>query len=72
MKLAITRERRAHERRVAATPDTVKRLKGLGLDIVVESGAQTMKALTQRIERELLLRQIDDEQPSRSSSSVDV
>ena len=39
MKLAIPRERRAHERRVAATPDTVKRLKGLGVDIVVESGA---------------------------------
>jgi NAD(P) transhydrogenase subunit alpha len=39
MKLAIPRERRAHERRVAATPDTVKRLKALGLDIVVESGA---------------------------------
>jgi NAD(P) transhydrogenase subunit alpha len=39
MKLAIPRERRAHERRVAATPDTVKRLKTLGLDIVVESGA---------------------------------
>jgi len=41
MKLAIPRERRAHERRVAATPDTVKRLKGLGLEIVVESGAGT-------------------------------
>lgn len=39
MKLAIPKERRAHERRVAATPDTVKRLKGLGLEIVVESGA---------------------------------
>ena len=39
MKLAIPRERRAHERRVAATPDTVKRLKGLGLDVVVEAGA---------------------------------
>ena len=39
MKLAIPKERRAHERRVAATPDTVRRLKGLGLDIVVESGA---------------------------------
>jgi NAD(P) transhydrogenase subunit alpha len=39
MKLAIPRERRAHERRVAATPDTVKRLKGLGLEVVVESGA---------------------------------
>ena len=39
MKLAIPRERRAHERRVAATPDTVKRLKGLGLEVVVEAGA---------------------------------
>jgi H+-translocating NAD(P) transhydrogenase subunit alpha len=39
MKLAIPKERRASERRVAATPDTVKRLKGLGLDIVVEAGA---------------------------------
>ena len=39
MKLAIPRERRAHERRVAATPDTVKRLKGLGIDVVVEAGA---------------------------------
>ena len=39
MKLAIPKERRASERRVAATPDTVKRLKGLGVDIVVESGA---------------------------------
>jgi NAD(P) transhydrogenase subunit alpha len=39
MKLAVPKERRAHERRVAATPDTVKRLKGLGLEIVVEAGA---------------------------------
>jgi NAD(P) transhydrogenase subunit alpha len=39
MKLAIIRERRAFESRVAATPDTVKRLKGLGLEIAVESGA---------------------------------
>jgi len=39
MKLAIAKERRANESRVAATPDTVKRLKALGLDIVVEAGA---------------------------------
>jgi NAD(P) transhydrogenase subunit alpha len=41
MKLAVPMERRANEARVAATPDTVKRLKGLGLDIVVETGAGT-------------------------------
>src|SRR6202789_528663 len=39
MKLAILKERRAGEARVAATPDTVKKLKALGLDIAVETGA---------------------------------
>lgn len=39
MKLAIPRERRAYERRVAATPDTVRKLIALGFDVVVESGA---------------------------------
>jgi H+-translocating NAD(P) transhydrogenase subunit alpha len=39
MKLAIPKERRANEARVAASPDTVKRIKSLGLDVVVESGA---------------------------------
>ena len=39
MKLAILKERRAGETRVAATPETVKKLKGLGLDVVVETGA---------------------------------
>jgi NAD(P) transhydrogenase subunit alpha len=39
MKLAILKERRAGETRVAATPDTVKKLKGLGLDVVVETRA---------------------------------
>jgi len=39
MKIAIPRERRAGENRVAASPETVKKLKGLGLDVVVETGA---------------------------------
>ncbi|MGF7176376.1 NAD(P) transhydrogenase subunit alpha [Azospirillum doebereinerae] len=39
MKIAIPRERRAGELRVAASPDTVKKFKTLGLDVVVESGA---------------------------------
>jgi NAD(P) transhydrogenase subunit alpha len=39
MKLAILKERRAGEARVAATPETVKKLKGLALDLVVEAGA---------------------------------
>lgn len=39
MKLAVVKERRAGEARVAATPETVRKLKGLGLNVVVESGA---------------------------------
>ena len=39
MKLAIPAERRANETRVAASPESVKKLKALGIDVVVESGA---------------------------------
>src|SRR5881392_3626550 len=39
MKVAIIKERRAHERRVAASPDTVKHMTGMRLDVLVESGA---------------------------------
>ncbi|MFZ3034771.1 MAG: Re/Si-specific NAD(P)(+) transhydrogenase subunit alpha [Parvibaculum sp.] len=39
MKLAIPKERQDGETRVAASPDTVKKLVGLGLDVTVEAGA---------------------------------
>ena len=39
MKLAIAKERRAHETRVAASPETVKKLTALGFQITVETGA---------------------------------
>jgi NAD(P) transhydrogenase subunit alpha len=39
MIIAIPKERRAGEARVAASPETTKKLKGLGLDVVVEQGA---------------------------------
>jgi NAD(P) transhydrogenase subunit alpha len=39
MKIAVLKERRADEARVAATPETVKKFKGLGADIAVEAGA---------------------------------
>src|SRR5262245_16266329 len=37
--LAVTRERRAGETRVAVTPDAAKKLTDLGLEVVVEAGA---------------------------------
>lgn len=39
MKIAITKERRPHERRVAATPDTVKKFINLGFSVAIEKGA---------------------------------
>jgi NAD(P) transhydrogenase subunit alpha len=39
MKIAIPRERRANETRVAASPDTVKKLVALGAEVAVEAGA---------------------------------
>jgi len=39
MKLAIPKERRDDEPRVAASPETVKKLTQLGFDVVVETGA---------------------------------
>ena len=39
MKVGIIKERRANERRVAASPDSVKHMAGMGLEAIVESGA---------------------------------
>ena len=39
MKIAIPKERRVNEARVAASPDTIKKFVGMGFEVVVESGA---------------------------------
>lgn len=39
MKIAVPRERCAHERRVAATPETVKKYVAMGFRVTVEAGA---------------------------------
>jgi NAD(P) transhydrogenase subunit alpha len=47
MKIAIVKERRPHETRVAATPETVKKLKALGVEeIAIEAGAGMTAAYT--------------------------
>lgn len=46
MKLAILKERRDGETRVAASPETVKKFKGLGLDVAVEAGAGVAAQMT--------------------------
>ena len=39
MKVAVPKERRKHETRVAASPETVKKIVALGLEVVVETEA---------------------------------
>jgi H+-translocating NAD(P) transhydrogenase subunit alpha len=39
MRIGIPKERRADEQRVAASPDTAKRLVGLGVEVLIERGA---------------------------------
>ncbi len=46
MRVAVLRERRGGETRVAATPETVKKLIGLGCTVAVEAGAGTTSGLT--------------------------
>ena len=45
MRLAVLKERRVAETRVAATPETVKRLTGLGLTVTIEAGAGASAAI---------------------------
>jgi NAD(P) transhydrogenase subunit alpha len=46
MRLAVVRETRAAETRVAATPETVRKLIALGLTVAVESGAGLASAIS--------------------------
>ncbi len=46
MKIAVLKERRAHEKRVAATPETVKKYLALGAEVWVESGAGVASSFT--------------------------
>jgi NAD(P) transhydrogenase subunit alpha len=39
MRIAVPKERRPQERRVAVSPDTAKRLVGMGHEVVIEAGA---------------------------------
>ncbi len=49
LKIGIPKERQEGERRAAATADTVKRYKGLGLEPVVESGAGAGAAIADEV-----------------------
>jgi NAD(P) transhydrogenase subunit alpha len=46
MKIGIVKERRAHERRCAVSPETVKKYVGLGAKVAIETGAGVSAAIT--------------------------
>lgn len=46
MRLGVPKEIYAGERRVAATPESVKKLRGMGLDVAIERGAGTASGYT--------------------------
>lgn len=52
MRVAVLRERRAAETRVSATPETVKRLQGLGCSVAVETGAGLSSGMTDQAYRD--------------------
>ena len=52
MKLAILKERHPGESRVAASPDMVKKLVGMGLEVVIETGAGIASGVTDDAFRE--------------------
>jgi len=52
MRLAVLKERRAGETRVAATPETVRKLIALGTNVVLESGAGLAAGLPDEAYRE--------------------
>jgi len=46
MQIGIIKERRLDEKRVAATPDTVKKFIAMGLNVSIEKGAGITAAIT--------------------------
>ena len=58
--IAVTKERRAGETRVAAVPETVKKLIGAGFSVIVESGAGLQRVITEAdVEQARTLRRDD-------------
>jgi H+-translocating NAD(P) transhydrogenase subunit alpha len=70
MKLAIPKERRANEARVAVSPDTVKRLKGLGLEIVVETGAGAGASISDQAFADAGARIVPDEEAALGDADI--
>jgi H+-translocating NAD(P) transhydrogenase subunit alpha len=70
MKIGIAKERRAHELRVAVSPDTVKKLTALGAEVVVESGAGLGAAYTDAALQEAGAKIVPDEKAAIGDADI--
>ena len=70
MKIGIAKERRAHELRVAVSPDTVKKLIGLGAEVAIESGAGMGSAYTDEAYAAAGAKVVPDEAAALSDADV--
>lgn len=52
LRIAVPKTTAAHERRAAASPDTVKKLAGMGCTVTIEAGAGTESAITDEMFKE--------------------
>ncbi len=70
MKIAIPKERRPHESRVAASPETVKKLTALGCKVVVEKGAGAGAAITDSAYRDAGASIADDQKAALTEAEI--
>jgi NAD(P) transhydrogenase subunit alpha len=70
MKIAIPKERRPHESRVAASPETVKKLSALGCKVVIEKGAGAGAAITDSAYRDAGATIADGEKSTLAEAAI--
>jgi NAD(P) transhydrogenase subunit alpha len=70
MKIGIPKETHPGETRVAATPETVEKLRGLGFDVAVEAGAGMAAAFTDDAYREQCAEVVDDTRALWAQSDI--
>jgi len=70
MKIAIPKERRPHESRVAASPETVKKLTALGCKVVIEKGAGAGAAITDSAYRDAGASIADDQKSALAEAEI--
>ena len=70
MKIAVLKERHEDEARVAASPDSVKRLSALGFEFVIESGAGDGASFSDDVYRDVGAKIADDAASTTNGADI--